>query len=186
MKRMMILFLFPVFLWLGCEKEETDPCAEIVCLNDGFCANGLCNCPDGYGGSDCSQQVEPESVDLLTIRLITWPLLAPSGGGWDSNSGPDIFIRILDDNGNEIYESGYYDNVQNGSTPIWDVDLRVEDASSNPLTVQVYDYDGILGNHFMIGATFRLYRYDQNIDFPNTLTLSIPNLSIELALGYNH
>lgn len=31
----------------------SDPCNDVICLNDGVCADGACDCPDGWMGSDC-------------------------------------------------------------------------------------------------------------------------------------
>jgi hypothetical protein len=38
-------------LYTACEQ---DPCNTLVCLNGGSCSSGLCQCPTGYEGSNCS------------------------------------------------------------------------------------------------------------------------------------
>lgn len=32
----------------------SDPCKDVVCLNDGNCVDGTCACAAGYEGTDCS------------------------------------------------------------------------------------------------------------------------------------
>lgn len=43
------------FVFTGCTD---DPCADIVCLNGGDCNEdtGVCDCPAGYDGDDCSER----------------------------------------------------------------------------------------------------------------------------------
>lgn len=55
LSKIVIASLLGVFLALGCKKElqKTDPCAGVICLNGGYCADGSCNCPPGYSGKDC-------------------------------------------------------------------------------------------------------------------------------------
>jgi hypothetical protein len=35
---------------IGCKK---DPCENQVCLNGGWCEEGICDCPPGYSGTHC-------------------------------------------------------------------------------------------------------------------------------------
>lgn len=172
MKRMMILFLFPAFLWLGCEKEETDPCAEIVCLNDGFCANGLCNCPDGYGGSDCSIQQVPRSMVVKRITLEEWPATNLSGGAWDpiSNTGPEITFQFAE--GTEVLDNSLpYTEVSPGTELTYFPDLEIEDVEDKLITVNIYDWDGDNDYQIMSTRSFILYNDVQNKDFPTILSV---------------
>ena len=45
-----------LLLFLSCQK---DPCESLVCLNDGVCINGDCECPDGFIGPDCGIELDP-------------------------------------------------------------------------------------------------------------------------------
>lgn len=47
-----VLFLFGIILLTAACNE--DPCEDITCNNGGTCADGLCECPDGFIGDDCS------------------------------------------------------------------------------------------------------------------------------------
>ena len=61
-----ILFIFflgsSLLIFNGCEK---DPCEATICNNGGYCANGDCVCPEGFTGSDCSQQETPTKIQLI-------------------------------------------------------------------------------------------------------------------------
>lgn len=56
----LISMLFITLVLISCEqttsqkKASPDPCKEVTCLNGGICDAGLCNCPDGFSGTDCS------------------------------------------------------------------------------------------------------------------------------------
>jgi len=52
-----LLFLLSLTLvfFAACETPEPDPCAGVVCANNGTCDGGLCECPDGFTGPDCTE-----------------------------------------------------------------------------------------------------------------------------------
>jgi len=41
---------------LSCNQ---DPCDTRVCLNDGICIDGTCDCPEGFIGPDCGIELDP-------------------------------------------------------------------------------------------------------------------------------
>jgi len=45
-----LALFFMVVLFQSCED---DPCEGVVCLNDGICFDGTCDCSTGYSGADC-------------------------------------------------------------------------------------------------------------------------------------
>jgi len=53
MKFKEFLLLMTFFIGLSCTK---DPCAETICLNDGFCIDGSCYCQPWYTGSNCENE----------------------------------------------------------------------------------------------------------------------------------
>lgn len=63
------LILF-VILSISCTH---DPCLlqEEICLNGGVCESGICNCPDGFTGTNCAEFVFEEIQSILDSRNYT-------------------------------------------------------------------------------------------------------------------
>lgn len=47
---MLAVGAFTMVTYTACNKDE---CKDVVCNNGGTCANGSCNCPTGYEGTNC-------------------------------------------------------------------------------------------------------------------------------------
>src|SRR5690348_9723159 len=109
MKQIIYSTLLALLLGVSaCKKETTppDPCLGITCMNGGSCANGTCNCPQGYTGSDCSQQKTPVKILVTKIKITRFSNIDASGNGWDylsDNSGPDIY-PVISKAGTTIYD----------------------------------------------------------------------------------
>ncbi len=55
MKHLILFALLALGLAFGgCQKEEKDYCENVTCYNGGVCDDGLCDCPPGTSGFDCS------------------------------------------------------------------------------------------------------------------------------------
>lgn len=51
-----LLFAAFTLFVIGCsEKDESDPCTGVSCLNGGVCDDGTCKCPEGYYGVNCEK-----------------------------------------------------------------------------------------------------------------------------------
>jgi hypothetical protein len=59
--------LYLAFSWNGCSKEEEDPCANITCLNNGNCNNGMCDCAQGYEGTSCADEIRARYFGTYNI-----------------------------------------------------------------------------------------------------------------------
>ena len=53
MKRL-ITIIIGLTVLLFIPSCSSDPCEEISCLNGGICTEGICDCPPGWSGDDCS------------------------------------------------------------------------------------------------------------------------------------
>lgn len=100
-------FTFLLFLSLSlfsCVEDE--PCDTLVCINDGVCNDGTCDCPEGFSGENCENIIEPTTIDLTQITLTTFiPLdinLAIVDNDYSCVSG--LKMRILSAD-NIIYDS---------------------------------------------------------------------------------
>lgn len=153
----------------GCKKDDIDPCEGITCLNGGTCANGQCNCPEGYSGSDCSQQVTPDKIRVTKIEITRFPA-TDNGAGWDLTSGPDIYPK-LSLGSTEIWTSeDYYQNADPSTVYSFDINPIVNLSSPNDrYTISLYDYDDFDADDFMGGIIFT--PYSSNNGFPSTINL---------------
>ena len=77
---------------------EEDLCEGVMCNNDGYCEEGDCICPVGFGGVDCSTPLTPTSITITRVDLLSFPeepYNGGDGGQWDDDgTGPDIAFFI--------------------------------------------------------------------------------------------
>jgi len=166
----------------GSDDDVKNPCEGIVCLNDGYCANGSCVCPDGYTGSNCSQQITPSVIRIHKIEVTRFPPTKPNGGGWDTNgTAPDI-----------------YPVIYLGETLIWSSDAMFQNAvhtetyafTPNPIislasvgsqySIVLYDYDDFSSDEFMGGINF--VPYQSNNNFPEVIILDVAGGTVAFKL----
>jgi hypothetical protein len=169
-------------LFFGCQK---DLCDSVVCLNGGTCANGQCNCPTGYTGSDCSIEAMPTSVRINSMTLSNYPMTTTSGGGWDAlaGNGPDVFLTVntgTSSNRNS-FVSGIYNNVLGQSLFYTNgLPLTLNDPN-NYYTIGVWDED-TGAYEFMTGVYF-IPNYFKT-GFPATITLNTANMTVVLNVTW--
>ena len=106
-----IAFAFLTFflLLVSCVDPEDDeviiidPCAAVVCENDGVCVEGVCDCPEGFIGSSC------ESFDPTRVQFLL-----------DAGRSPMSLLDdgiLLDSLYGKMYEGGliFYLNIEEGN-----------------------------------------------------------------------
>ena len=169
-------------LFVTCQKD--DPCSNIICLNDGFCANGICNCKEGYTGSDCSQEKTPSSITITAVTVTKWPATASGGGGWDLFDGPDLTFTI-GKGGSEIYRSNiFYEDAVQGQQYTFDVNIKLDSPNSEH-SILLYDYDdNITANDFMGGIGFIPYTSGGKFPEVRILDVNASGVAFELDFSY--
>jgi len=99
-----ILSIALVTLMLSCGSNEPDFCETVDCLNGGECNGVSCDCPPGFDGTDCSNQKDPSTIEILSVILNDFDTLDIEGKEWDEN--PDqIFPALPDTNLPDVYFS---------------------------------------------------------------------------------
>lgn len=160
------LFLFSILLFTDCGKDE--PCKDIICMNGGVCASGICDCPDNYEDDDCAIQKTPSLVKITKIRVLAFPPM-DAGADWDLLDDPDIFIEISY-NGQVIYTSGVYGNadaqLEYEWTPITTLNLFAPEEEYN---ISLLDDDEMGLSEWMGGYWF--IPYNDTNDFPSKIIL---------------
>ena len=130
------------FVFHSCKK---DPCLGVTCRNGGYCANGTCNCPTGYSGSDCGVEVTPASVTITKMVLEKFPATDVNGAGWDPSSAADIFMTITAGTTSTTtnFKTNYFaDANANLSYTFDNVNYTISSINSN-WSFGLWDYDTI-------------------------------------------
>lgn len=174
---------------LGCEKEPTDPCATVTCVN-GDCVNGLCDCDPGYSGPSCANEDRPVKITLDRVVLTSFSQTNSQGGGWDINgTGPDVYISVYSGN-NLVWESPtYFENAINTNSYNFIPSTPINVSASEDLTIFVFDYDTSVSSEQMGGVqtTGELWSsYLQGKGFPSTTTFSAGGYAFVLYWTYTH
>ena len=179
--RTLIATLLCSMLFVTCQKEDNDPCSNIICMNDGFCANGTCNCKEGYTGSDCSQEKTPSSITITAVTVTKWPATESNGGGWDLLDGPDLTFTIRK-GGTNVYVSGiFYEDAVQGQEYKFQTNI-VLNAPDESYQMLLYDYDDFDADDLMSSLSFIPFIKGEN--FPATGTAEGTNLAFELEMSY--
>lgn len=102
----------------------------------------------GAGGNHSTTKTvniaTPTSVKITGVKVTQMPFTTPGGGGWDNNSGPDVFYTIEDLNSVLFSSSTYFPNATASSLPIaFSVSPAFQAANFNTTyKVNIWDYDG--------------------------------------------
>ena len=183
----MKIFTFTLMLLLfsACQKDDPaplDPCANISCLNGGFCANGECNCPPAYTGSNCSLEKTPTSITITRITITKWPPTEPNGAGWDFLDGPDLTFTV-EAAGQEIYTTNMFqeDAVQ-GQQYFFNTLIEL-DNPSGAHEITILDYDDGFSPDYMGSIVFNPYINGEK--FPVEKTLDNGAVAFRLQMSYS-
>lgn len=175
-----------LLMLFNCKKYEPtpDPCAGIICLNNGYCANGLCVCPKGYSGANCSQQVTPTKITITKIQVTKFPATSVGGAGWDASSGPDIRPKISKGTTEIWYSPTYYTDANPSLpydfTPSPNIDLTSPTAQ---YLIELFDYDYPASDTWMGGINFTPSLMINN--FPSVLTIDAGGVvAFKLSVTY--
>jgi len=168
------VILLAYLLLAGCSKNNADPCENVSCLNGGTCANGTCNCPEGFTGSDCSQEKTPTSMVIKSITVTKFSKTTSNGAGWDLTSGPDLTFVLVNKTKNTSYQHDkYIENVTTTTAKFGNLELTV--SPTDRYVIELYDYDLGLTNlidpdDFMGGIDVS-YLWDKGGKFPKKIAL---------------
>ncbi|MDO5971038.1 hypothetical protein Q4Q35_14620 [Flavivirga aquimarina] len=180
------IFLVLCLIMLNCSKNS-DSCETIVCFNGGTFTDCECDCPEGYTGTDCSEQVTPRSITITKVIVKAFPIQRTNGDNWDFdllnpiNELPDVYITFENSVLDVIYDSTTF--FQNASiapnlylefTP----NLKIVNYV-NGFIVNIYDYDENSEDDFMASEPFIVYNNFNG--FPETL--EVKNVSQSLLVG---
>jgi hypothetical protein len=196
MKKFMLYFVFVAFyslvIFISCKKEtivvqQVNPCANINCLNGGTCANGTCNCPTGFTGSNCGTQATPSKMRITKIEVLKFSATDASGAGWDPLDGPDLLVKVVKGT-NVVWESPLQiPNVKPNTTHVVTPDNPIDlTLPKDRYGLELWDWDIADPNDYMGGISFIPYFSETN-KFPSTILLecSTCTVSFRLTVSYS-
>lgn len=174
---------------LSCSKDDapaSNPCVPITCLNGGTSTEDCsCDCPQGYGGTNCGTQITPSSIKITKIRVTKFPD-DDNGDWWDTfpDSDADIYIKLVNSSDVAIYTSPtHFTNATGLGTTYYDFTPVTPVSISNVtslLGVKLYDYEDVGSDTFMDGVPF--FPYTTTGGFPPTITKTSPSGAFECVI----
>jgi len=171
-----ITFLLAIIgLFLSCSKESKCP----DCQNGGICEFGECDCPVGYGGELCQTALKPTNVFISSVQVTKAPQ-TNNGSLWDSTSGPDIYIIITNEYGEELYNSrSFY--ILNSLSGSFNPTLSIMNTNIK-YTISLHDYDGINGPDETLGAVSGYIWRSEN-GFPDFIAWDCSNCKVGFVVN---
>ena len=82
-------------------------CVDVLCLNNGYCSAGDCNCPEGFGGDNCETFLSCETLSPLcppnaTCQMLNNAPVCLCNAGFEG-SLCDTLTRSFFTDGNNVY-----------------------------------------------------------------------------------
>jgi hypothetical protein len=152
--------------------------------------NCNCDCPVGYTGNDCSTQLTPSRIHITKITVRLFPSLKSDGSTWDTAFGddalPDLYFQLIRGSSNILYDSPtYFENADVANNHVFTPNspIIITDLTSSYI-ISLLDYDVSGSDENMAEHSFFIYENDN--DFPTTLTIFEPNqpIAVDLELSY--
>ena len=167
-----IIFTLSLFLF-ACSDE----CDDVLCLNDGICNDGDCECPIQYEGDRCQNQVTPSSIKIESVTVTNISPLSPSGVGWDYTSAADLYLVIGFVQGNQatiLYTSDVRQDANVSAPQTYAISNRnvILDRPLDRYEFNILDRDDFDEDCFMGGVSF--IPYSANNGFPAQSAIPAP------------
>jgi len=186
--RIKLIFFFTSLILMGC-----DPCKDVICLNEGICNDGVCQCQNAYEGSDCNTHKTPRSINFLKVEVNNIPELNLDGNPWDEDgSRADIVVVLNGISPNSEWRVQISKVIENITSDDSGDIGRPQGISSNIFqdvqTIGVYDKDEDPESYELICKyewnTIQLAEetsYSSNISFT---TANCAETHLEIEYGY--
>lgn len=163
-------------------NNPDNPCYGVVCENGGTCVNGACDCPNGYGGPDCGTPVNPSSVRITRIDVLSFPP-TDGGAGWDLTSGADIYVKYFVGN-SFAFSTGYIQNASPNVPNQLTVNPVFTTSSYGSHRIELFDFDDFDPDDYMGGHTFNIAEAFHGMGFPAYFTVGTGSLVFGVHLSY--
>jgi hypothetical protein len=132
---------------------------------------------------DIRQRYTEVTIESVTVRDM--PFTNDSGQGWDSSSGPDVYMTAYNvSSDTREATSGYYSNVGRVDLPLHytDTPFTISDLS-NEYSINLWDSD--YSNDELIGGVS--YTYSELVgEYPETFTLEAGEITYDVELDWGN
>lgn len=183
-KRLFLFVLLAVLLAAACKKD--DPCDGITCVNGGTCANGSCNCPTGFEGSDCSLQTTPIRINITSVSVTDFPPTEPGGSSWDVSNGADLYVALYL-NGDLVAENSASRILNVTDTPEgWSSMSTAFEMTetTNQYSLWLFDYDDFDADDPIGGIVFQ--PYSSTNGFPETIPIACVGCEVAFSITVDY
>lgn len=148
------------------------------------------NCPKGYYGIDCVDQIDPKQITITKITVTNFPIKTGNGEAFDlDGSTPDILPELELYGGNKIIWTSN-EHIDNPASQccidfIPNPAITINDPAANNglFRFTLYDFDDGDIKQLVNFADFQLY-YNSNT-FPTVSHYDINGLGFTLYLSYS-
>lgn len=186
----LILLSILTATYFSCSSDDSDGCNTIICQNGGTFVDCACECPQGFTGSDCSNQVIPTSIsiDKVTVRL--FPSLNGNGAQWDDGIGnevrPDLYFQLINSQSTIIYDSPvFYENANVANDHVFNLGNPIVITNfSQPYIVSLFDFDTVGQDDNMASDAF--FIYEDGNGFPSVISIldTEQPIAVDLEVSY--
>ncbi len=172
--------VFCILFFISCKDE----CSDKECLNGGVCIDGECDCPERWGGDDCSEQIIPTWVRVKNLTLEPFSGVDEFGEPWDApGDGPDLTFEVTENSAPVVYTHPLF--LANVDHTVQNNFVINGDLLLDPLKFYVfhfYDHDFANGNTFIgTGRIVPVGTFSNSMDI---ILAEDGNLAFSIAVEY--
>lgn len=145
----------------------------------------------GSGGSNSVSKTiniqTPTSLKITNVKITGLPFVNSSGGGWDNNSGPDVYFVMQNNSGVNLLTGNTFQNVTQGGLPLgWVVNPAYQITNlAGTYKILVYDEDtsDIPPNpdDLIDGYQFTFSNM-ATLGYPTKIVLDLPTSALKMEL----
>ena len=133
----------------------------------------------------CKKEKLPDSMTITDIWVDNF---VGSSSAWDLASNPDVYVQILDENSNVLYESPNYFGDVSGTQP-----LHFTPTSSINIicpyckhSLRLYDYDDFDADDLMYSINFYPYNEGSNEKNVSSQSVSFTSDDADFSFSFNY